>query len=103
MSEDAAVKQWPTVDVFAAEMKRQLGANAHKGGWLGCEPNWLASELQMHMSRLMRAVNSCPRPPAPAEKRAAIADDAADVANFAMMIADVMGALDGEHEKEAGA
>ncbi|MHC4501833.1 MAG: hypothetical protein ACYTFI_00895 [Planctomycetota bacterium] len=93
------------VDSFAAEMERELQANDHKGGWKDCSPWPLFAEMTNHKRALQRSVGdllametdvamgSHGDLPKQQQLIDRIRDDAADVANFAMMIADVCGAL----------
>lgn len=92
------------VRVFAEEMERQLALNDHKGGWKACFLEWLGSEMSTHCSRLIAQAQA--KSARTAVGKAVILDDAADVANFAMMIADVCGCLperkDEQHVETAG-
>lgn len=71
---------------FAEHMEARLAANDHKGGWSRCKLKWLLGRLEGEVAELRGIVESyC----------AGFGDDdehlireAADVANFAMMIAD---------------
>lgn len=69
------------VRAFAIEMERQLQANDHKGGWGDEDRHWLLERLREEVAELTAAIKE--RTPS------AIVQEAADVANFAMMIADV--------------
>lgn len=76
------------VQVFAAAMERKLRENDYKGGWRHMAPKWLLKRLRQEVKELERRL---------AEKTAKpkeIASEAADVANFAMMIADTAGELE---------
>lgn len=81
-------------------MEAKLQRNDRKGGWRGCEPGWLLLRLVDEVGELAEAALKVWRqrggPPGsgPSEEdiRAVLAE-AADVANFAMMVADVSGAL----------
>lgn len=68
---------------FAALMERELRANDHKGGWQADSPVSLVCRLKDETQELVRAIAG----------EGNVAAEAADVANFAMMIADVCGAL----------
>lgn len=72
----------PEVARFAQLMERRLRANDHKGGWRGDTPHALLRRLREETDELYLAIT--------AED---VGNEAADVANFAMMIADVCGAL----------
>jgi hypothetical protein len=85
-----SLKLRPVVRLFAEAMERKLRANEHKGGWENADWNWLYSRMTDEMCELARAARVAMtkpygHPPA--------LDEAADVANFAMMIADVCGAF----------
>jgi hypothetical protein len=73
----------PEVLAFAQAMEAKLKENDHKGGWKACTPPWL-------MERLREEVHE---PGSAVPER--VLGEAADVANFAMFIADVCGALRG--------
>ena len=77
----------PIVSHFAEAMEQKLKENDYKGGWSGCTPSWLLRRLRAEINELARALKHHKRTPA------LIAREAADVANFAMMIADVTGGL----------
>jgi len=74
----------PAVLEFAKEMEAQLKFNDHKGDWIGADPQWLMCRLLDEVIELQRVVLFSEGDPA---------EEAADVANFAMMIADVLGGL----------
>ncbi len=76
------------VIAFADAMEERLRANDHKGGWRDCELGWLSQRLLEEWRELDGALW-------PEETRdpVEVIHEAADVANFAMMIADVCGAL----------
>ena len=81
-------------------MEAQLRANDHKGGWRGDTAAALHKRLLEETEELSEALNwrSAFLGVADPEK---IGSEAADVANFAMMIADVCGALDVTPSREA--
>ena len=66
---------------FAQEMERKLRKNDHKRHWSHCEAQHLSMRLTQEREELRRAV-ACGDPDE-------ILSEAADVGNFAMMIADV--------------
>ena len=76
--EDSEVR--PVVAWFAAQMETVLRANDHKGGWENCDIGYLKQRLREECTELEMALDSAPFDQAIRE--------AADVANFAMMIAD---------------
>lgn len=65
---------------FAVEMERKLRQNDWRGGWADSHPDWLLDRLREETRELDAAVQ--------AGRPNKIIDEAADVANFAMMIAD---------------
>jgi len=67
---------------FVVVMKEKLDENKSKGGWDSVDTSWLWMRLQKEMSELYSALNSSE--PNPEE----MVRECADVANFAMMIAD---------------
>lgn len=69
------------VQWFAEIMERTLRDNDHKGGWKGCTDEYLISRLREEVDELIAAM-------AAKEPRDVIYKEAADVANFALMIAD---------------
>lgn len=71
----------PVVQWFAEQMEERLAANDHKPGWRGDDMDALLSRLADEKVELAQAVEA----DAPARE---IAKEAADVANFALMIAD---------------
>lgn len=84
-----------TVEWFAGPMLEKLRKNAHKGHWHNCTPGYLSRRLheEAHeVSRALARLKKIPEGPASHETVEAAAREvireAADVANFAMMIAD---------------
>lgn len=75
------------VQRFALAMEAELRANDHKGGWHACTLSWLLRRLRVEVNELERAIKHKQR------VGAEVLSEAADVANFAMMIADNCGAL----------
>jgi hypothetical protein len=69
----------PAVQWFAEQMELALGDNDHKGGWTSCTPYWLLRRLRGETQELEREVK---------KRGHLIVREAADVANFALMIAD---------------
>lgn len=80
MSEQTEVRE--PVKWFAQQMELQLSANDHKGGWNKCEYDYLINRLEEEIEEL-RALEGIPD-----ISTAQVIREAADVANFAMMIAD---------------
>ncbi len=99
----------PEVEAFAQEMERVLRRNDDKGGWKECDSFWLLKRLQEELDELKRAVFDMNRRGFELDDffhplrdyvddrieyhRRKVTDEAADVANIAMMIADVCGGL----------
>ena len=90
--EDTMLELRPEVAAFAQAMEAQLRANDHKPGWRGDSPEILMRRLYEEAGELRRCV-VC-REPWSAEEAARVLKEAADVANFAMMVADVCGGLE---------
>ncbi len=67
-----------SVERFAREMERVLQANDHKGGWQDMTPLELLDSLTDEWVELSNAVD--------AGAMRATAEEAIDVANFAMML-----------------
>lgn len=78
---------------FAEQMEVRLKENDHKGGWQNCRNTWLMGRLLEEFVELQKAVDECNRAPADDPllpmARLNVLREAADVANFAMMVADV--------------
>jgi hypothetical protein len=97
----------PVVQRFAELMEAKLKENDKKGGWGNCSTAYLSRRCGNELGELRAAVNRgkhwvrqstflSGRGPVISdneELRLLIGREAADVANFAMMIADVCGAL----------
>ena len=75
------------VQAFATAMEHQLRLNDYKGGWEGTTLNYLSRRLTMELKELRRTMKEKLR------DNPAVVSEAADVANFAMMIADNSHAL----------
>ena len=78
----------PEVQKFAEEMEKQLRANEHKGGWKDCDKDFLYSELMKNITTLVVALMFN-------NQEEHITRRCANIANFAMMIADNFGAKAG--------
>lgn len=76
----------PEVRQFAALMERNLAAHDDRPGWKGDRWDWLWARLVEEAGELHTALVN-------GESSERIASEAADVANFCMMIADVCGGL----------
>lgn len=81
------------VEAFAYLMERQLKANDHKPGWKNDDPLSLLDRLVEEVEELRLAINDTGALRPSAFVIQAVAKEAADVANFAMMIADFFSAL----------
>lgn len=81
------MKLRPEVQRFAEEMERQLQANEHKGGWEDCTQEFLLSELNKNKVRLLEAIYGHN----PIRREEKILRRCANIANFAMMVADNWG------------
>jgi hypothetical protein len=82
----------PEVRAFADLMEAQLRANDHKPGWRGDQDWELHYRLREEVSELGEQLAPGSRTDL-ASWRSRVGSEAADVGNFAMMIADVCGAL----------
>lgn len=85
---EASQKYDDTLLPFLALMRKELHANSHKGdrdGWLGMTSGAALEEVEHHRQKLFYAVST--------SNPDAIKEHAADVANCAMMVADVCGVL----------
>ena len=85
----------PSVLSFALLMERVLRDNDHKGGWQDCEPDWLLTRLRQEVNELDEAMRKGTIARHDESGRtsdwpADVPREAADVANFAMMIVDVL-------------
>jgi NTP pyrophosphatase (non-canonical NTP hydrolase) len=101
-------RRWrPEVVAFADAMERELRANDHKGGWRDDHHDDLMSRLSDELLELQQALDLSrgksaayyPNNPNGPTWQSVVLSEAADVANFAMMIADVCEAL---HYREHG-
>jgi hypothetical protein len=78
-----------TLEPFATMMARELHANASKRdrpGWLKMTPGDCLLEIYYHVAKLQKAVRD--------KDSERVAENTADVANLAMMMADIWGLLD---------
>lgn len=73
----------PEVKAFACLMEQKLRMNDHRPGWKDTAVCWLWDRLNGEADELLDVVSGGGN----------VGSEAADVANFAMMIADVCGAL----------
>jgi len=84
------LKLRPEVRRFSEVMERRLRENDYKGGWKDCDYSYLTRRLQEEIDELHIAIQC--------KSLDLIPEESADVANFAMMIADVYGNLMGKEE-----
>lgn len=97
------------VAAFGEAMRAELDANSHKRGWMSCTTVYLMRRLRNETKGLAEVLRRVRRTGMRVrhegtsrvevmrlspEARREILSEAADVANFAMMIADVCGALE---------
>ena len=66
---------------FATEMEAKLSENDGKGGWLENDYSYLLKMLKEEVDELEKALIDCSNDPE-------VVREAADIANYAMMIAD---------------
>ena len=92
------MKLRPEVQAFAEMMEAKLQENDDKGGWQHMGSAEVFVRLIEEAGELAALVDRRRGLP-PAAWRAKLGSEAADVANFAMMLADVCGAL--VRQKEA--
>ena len=78
----AEIELRPDAQWFAEQMELKLRENDHKGGWEGVTPLWLMARLREELDELegLRLYR-------PDFDRQRTIREAADIANFAMMIA----------------
>lgn len=78
----------PLVKAFAKEMEKQLSANEDKRGWKTCSPGFLMDELKRNYEKLRWAINR-------GGDKEEVTRRAVNIANFAMMLAENEGKLEG--------
>jgi len=85
-----------SVQNFAQEMERKLRDNEHKGNWLNTDLLDMLDKLTEEKQELVRAVKKhnanyySPNQPIDKNIMQQVTDEAADVANIAMMVADIV-------------
>lgn len=84
------LKARPEVQKFAYLMECRLNCNSHKPGWKNEDASTLIVRLRDQLEEL-NATTIYPRDDG--YHASVVGDEAADVANFAMMVADVSGSL----------
>jgi len=88
----ALIELRPEVLAFARLMEQQLRANDHKPGWKHDSADALIDRLNQELDELADAVDEWPQSRI-LNGTERVGKEAADVANFAMMLADICGAL----------
>ena len=89
----------PEVAAFALLMEAKLRENDHKGGWRRCTTTYLSRRLGNELEELRAVVSAFNKADSACDGEAvevlalAVGREAADVANFAMMLADLCDAL----------
>ena len=83
---EAVVSLRPEVLAFAMLMEEKLKANDHKGGWSRMSPDRLLDAVREEVEELAYEIGTN-------VTGEGVGLEAADIANFAMMIADLSGAL----------
>lgn len=72
----------PEVQKFAEAMEARLAANDYKGGWEECSPLYLLGGVMEELNELVDHLDTR------AASKDEVLHEAADVANFVMMLAD---------------
>ena len=75
------IKLRPEILWFAEQMEKKLQSNDYKGGWNDCSIKYLLYSLKEEIKELSDELNQ-------KSNSSNIIKEAADIANFAMMIAD---------------
>lgn len=92
------------VTVFAELMEAKLRENDHKGGWQQDPVTALMARLKEETDELRAVLSRRAGSATPRSYAAEVGREAADIANFAMMVADVCGALNNDlGDSNAGA
>ena len=76
------------VRAFAREMEDRLRANDYKGGWKSEFPQWLIARIRDELEELNAAVDRIRANGLESDLVENVWHEAADVGNFAMMVAD---------------
>jgi len=77
----------PEVQWFAEQMENKLKHHDAKGHWNDCDIDWLFTRVQDEIIELLEAIDLHKQGEGTSEE---IIKEAADVANFVMMIADIV-------------
>ena len=88
-----SVELRPVVRAFAEAMELKLRENDHKPGWKDDDPEILVDRLMEEVGELQYEVEGLSSNREWPGEREKVLREAADVANFAMMVADVVGSL----------
>lgn len=83
------------VRAFGEAMERNLRANDDKGGWDGCRVGFLVACLRAEIAEFLSAVGDGSKC-----DPGRVVSEAADVANYLMMICDRLGAFQEKSEGE---
>ena len=79
----------PEVLWFACEMEKKLRENDYKGGWRECDYSYLFERIWHEFKELLSCFDRTDTgETVPTKSAEVICEEAADIANFAMMIAD---------------
>jgi NTP pyrophosphatase (non-canonical NTP hydrolase) len=84
---ESEMKVRPSVQWFAQQMEMKLQENDHKQHWSECDSDYLISRMEQEMDELLKALIDYRFGKGTKEE---VIKEAADVANFAHMIADNM-------------
>jgi len=79
----------PSLRIFAERMELELRRNEHKGGWMGEEPATVLSKLWDEVYDLEAEVEKYFDGDWDGSNKDSILKEAADVANYAMFVADI--------------
>lgn len=89
--------EFESLHAFQRVMWDKLHANRHKGAWTGHLPEYLLQRVREETDEMAKALHDLkqcvPGSAREREMQSALTKEAADVANFAMMLADVCGGL----------
>lgn len=89
-----ARNEFKTVVAFQALMMEKLQKNAHKGGWEDEDVFALRDRMGEELDELDECLTRFPGSNRDEKWRNEVARECADIANFAMMLADVVGGLE---------
>jgi len=76
------------VNWFAEKMEQKLRINDHKGGWNGCGQDYLFDRMVEEAEELRKSLINLDWDAESETRKETVIREAADIANFAMMIAD---------------